>query len=197
MRDEVDGEDYLTVIDYFMVKVSYLPQMILNDVPLLRTLRGPWCLRCITTSLSRRITPSRSIIRVSSVKKYCTFPTSPPILTTHLTIQRIKVRQKHPHGSLKYYLILTFLAVDAQIAGKIIVDMTRLRDEGIILPIFPVPDEDREMRGKVHYKVEYDLVAIVEGRNLRYEARYPANHLGQVQKTGQISIAAAFKPGTG
>jgi hypothetical protein len=75
--------------------------------------------------------------------------------------------------------------------------MTQLRDEGIILPIFPVPNEDGEKRGKSHYKVEHDLVVIVEGRNPHYEARYPANHLGKVQKTGQISIAAAFKPGTG
>jgi hypothetical protein len=43
------------------------------------------------------------------------------------------------------------------------VDMTRLRDDGTILPIFPVEDDEGEMRGKVHYKVEYDLVAIVEG----------------------------------
>ena len=75
--------------------------------------------------------------------------------------------------------------------------MTRLREDGTILPIFPVADDDGERRGKVHYKVEYDLVAIVEGRNLRYEARYPANHFGKVQRTGQICIAAAFKPGTG
>lgn len=108
-----------------------------------------------------------------------------------------KVRQKYPHGSIKYCLILNLLSVDAQIAGKIVVDKTRLRDEEIVLPIFPVPVDDGERRGKVHYKVEYDLVAIVKGKNLRYEARYPTNHLGKVQKTGQISIAAAFKPGTG
>ncbi len=48
------------------------------------------------------------------------------------------------------------------------------------------------------YVVEYDLVAIVEGRNLRYEARYPAaGGTGKVQKASQISIASAFKPGTG
>jgi hypothetical protein len=86
---------------------------------------------------------------------------------------------------------------DAQIAGKIITNMTFLRGEGKILPTFPVADDDGAVRGKVHYKVEYDLVPIVEGRNLRYEARYPANQFGKVQKTGQISIAAAFKPGTG
>jgi hypothetical protein len=62
-----------------------------------------------------------------------------------------------------------------------------------------------------HYKVEYDLVVIVEGRNLRYEARWPARddheQIGKRKragkssymtlKTAQISIASAFKPGTG
>jgi hypothetical protein len=54
-------------------------------------------------------------------------------------------------------------------------------------------------------------VAIVEGRNLRYEARWPPtdNHeeirkrkwAGEssyvVLETAQVSIAAAFQPGTG
>jgi len=75
--------------------------------------------------------------------------------------------------------------------------MTFLRERNTILPTFPVPDEDGEIRGKIHYRVDYDLVAIVEGRNLRYEARYPADHTGTARNTGQISIAAAFKPGTG
>ena len=61
----------------------------------------------------------------------------------------------------------------------------------------PTPGENGMSQGKVHYKVDYDLYAIVEGRNLRYEARYPANESGKVQKAGQISIAAAFRPGTG
>lgn len=44
---------------------------------------------------------------------------------------------------------------------------------------------------------------IVDGRNLRYEARWPipkendqTHHKQNVQAEGQISIAAAFKPGT-
>jgi hypothetical protein len=76
--------------------------------------------------------------------------------------------------------------------------MTSLRERGTILPTFPTPDEDGITRGKIHYEVTYDLVPIVEGRNLRYEARYPADAgAGAVQKVGQISIAAAFLPGTG
>ncbi|TGO62414.1 hypothetical protein BOTNAR_0114g00130 [Botryotinia narcissicola] len=81
---------------------------------------------------------------------------------------------------------------DTQIAGRIIVDMTFLRDKGIITPVYP----EEGLGGKEHYRVEYELVAKVEGRALRYEARYPAGKGGKVQKKGQFSIAAAFKGGT-
>ncbi|KAL2068408.1 hypothetical protein VTL71DRAFT_16506 [Oculimacula yallundae] len=85
----------------------------------------------------------------------------------------------------------------AQEAGRIIVDMTFLRDEGYIQPIMPVYDNYGIAHGKPHYEVTYDLIPIVEGRDLRYEARFPPNKNGQVKKTGQVSIAAAFRPGTG
>lgn len=87
--------------------------------------------------------------------------------------------------------------------------MTFLRDEHKLTPIYPKEDEeDREYqeyenganegtKGQVHYEITYDLVVTVEGRNLRYEARYPAGSRGKVLKTGQISIASAFRPGTG
>ncbi|KAI9650554.1 hypothetical protein NHQ30_000571 [Ciborinia camelliae] len=81
---------------------------------------------------------------------------------------------------------------DAQIAGRIIVDMTFLRDKGIIKPVYP----EEGNNGMKHYRVEYELVAIVEGRALRYEARYPAGEDGRVLGEGQFSIAAAFKEGT-
>ena len=84
----------------------------------------------------------------------------------------------------------------AQVAGKIIVDMSFLRDENLIWPTFAVPDEKKNPQGKTHWRVDYDLVPIVEGRNLRYEARYPTNSSGKALKTGQVGIAAAFKPGT-
>lgn len=83
-----------------------------------------------------------------------------------------------------------FTAAGLQIAGKILVDMTWLRDKKVIRPIEPTSANG----GIRHYKVEYELVAIIEGRDLRYEARYPAG--GKVQKSLQVSIAAAFRPGT-
>jgi hypothetical protein len=82
------------------------------------------------------------------------------------------------------------LQAGIQVAGKILVDMTWLREQKIVKPIDPGPG----CNGIRYYKVEYELVAIVEGRNLRYEARYPAG--GKMQESRQVSIAAAFRPGT-
>ncbi|KAF7593676.1 hypothetical protein BBP40_011086 [Aspergillus hancockii] len=53
-------------------------------------------------------------------------------------------------------------------AGRIVVDMTYLKDKGHIVPIMPYGM-------KRHYLVEFDLVVIVDGRNLQFEARYPCS----------------------
>lgn len=78
--------------------------------------------------------------------------------------------------------------IGAEIGGRIVVDMTFLRKEGLIQP--------EGLPGKRHYKVEFKLVMIVDGRNLRYEARWPIGEGAQVQGKGQTCIAAAFVPGT-
>lgn len=68
--------------------------------------------------------------------------------------------------------------------------MTWLRDSKRLKPI-----ESKSGRGKKHYRVDFELVASVEGRNLRYEARWKGPE--GTEKVGkQVSIAAAFKPGT-
>lgn len=68
--------------------------------------------------------------------------------------------------------------------------MSFLVEKGLIEAIEPDPRSG----SKRHYKIELELVMIIDGRNLRYEARWPAG--GEVQSGGQISIAAAFQPGT-
>lgn len=68
--------------------------------------------------------------------------------------------------------------------------MTFLRDEGYISLTYPKPGD----KWLPHYKVEFELLMIIDGRNLRYEARYPPG--GQIRDQGQICIAAAFNPGT-
>ncbi|CZR65043.1 uncharacterized protein PAC_14943 [Phialocephala subalpina] len=109
------------------------------------------------------------------------------------------------HSSTLSQTRLTIPFKGAIEAGRIIVDMTFLRDEGKITPIYPEVygseegeyDEEEDIRGKPHYLITYDIVPIVQGRNLRYEVRYPAGEPGKTQKIGQICIAAAFTPGTG
>lgn len=94
-------------------------------------------------------------------------------------------------------------------AGEIIADMTFLKDEGLIKP--EPPSQYSTYSGpKVpyHWEVSFELVMIVDGRNLRYEARWPPRPPSEdgesrvrvqnqrVHAKGQTSIAAAFKPGT-
>ncbi|KAG2019349.1 hypothetical protein GB937_005263 [Aspergillus fischeri] len=75
----------------------------------------------------------------------------------------------------------------AKVAGKIELDMTFLRTEGHIRPVKP----DNEL-GRRHYRVEYDLVMIVDGYNIRYEARWDNGQGEHVLAEKQINIAAAF-----
>lgn len=74
--------------------------------------------------------------------------------------------------------------------GKIETDMTFLKEQNLIQPV----EVEDGVRAKRHYNVKFELVMIVNGRNLRWEARYPAG--GEVQGRAQISIASAFVPGT-
>jgi hypothetical protein len=82
--------------------------------------------------------------------------------------------------------------------------MTFLREEGHIKLQEPsVYSTYQGPKAPRYWSVEFQLVMIVEGRNLRYEARWPLPSEDEqtsqgptVHATGQISIAAAFKPGT-
>ncbi|CAG8974761.1 hypothetical protein HYALB_00000372 [Hymenoscyphus albidus] len=79
----------------------------------------------------------------------------------------------------------------AQISGSIITPMDAFRSPDNV--VLPDTDANGEVQGKPHYMVSYDLIPVVEGRNLRYETML---HSGEVRQTGQISIASAFRPGT-
>ncbi|CZR68305.1 uncharacterized protein PAC_18204 [Phialocephala subalpina] len=102
---------------------------------------------------------------------------------------------------------------DAQIVGRIVTDVTSLKDRGLLEIVEPEMDDDGELCGNRHYKVEYDLVPMIKGRDLIYEARWPSSdslsrtendrrkrrrlEKYEFKQTAQISIAAAFLPGTG
>ncbi|OBT41085.1 hypothetical protein VE00_09322 [Pseudogymnoascus sp. WSF 3629] len=78
----------------------------------------------------------------------------------------------------------------ARVAGKVTADMTYLVTEGLIHPIEPEGINTRR-----HYKIEFDLIMIVNGVNLRFEACWQRNGRSEGVHT-DISIAAAFTPGT-
>ena len=89
--------------------------------------------------------------------------------------------------------------------------MTFLRDKGHIGITYPETDDYGVPRGLPRYRVEYDIVVTVEGRNLRYEAIWTPKdndqrskkrkrsdqHKFEVLQTAQVSIASAFQPGRG
>ncbi|KAF2734482.1 hypothetical protein EJ04DRAFT_602989 [Polyplosphaeria fusca] len=89
----------------------------------------------------------------------------------------------------------------AEEAGKLRADMTFLKDQGLIEPQLPLSDSTLWGTKKKYWAVHYDVVLIVEGRSLRYEAHYPPSSALQpgeqpVIQIGQVCIAAAFQPGT-
>jgi hypothetical protein len=83
-------------------------------------------------------------------------------------------------------------ATGAEVEGFIEVDMTFLITDGLIPPTIPAPGE----RGKPHWKVEFEMVMTLKGRNLKYQARYPAGEQGKVLEEDQTCVAAAFVHGT-
>jgi hypothetical protein len=130
-------------------------------------------------------------------------PTMRMSLTTENRMQLIKVfsrdapLQSQPHANEP-------TSTGAEFAGKIEVDMTFLKDMGYIQ--LKPPSEYSTYSGPSapdHWSVEFQLVMIIDGRNLRYEARWPIPNESDnnsqeknVKAQGQISIAAAFQPGT-
>ncbi|TEY45859.1 hypothetical protein BOTCAL_0326g00040 [Botryotinia calthae] len=58
----------------------------------------------------------------------------------------------------------------ATVIGIIETDMAFLKEQNLIQPVEP----EEGVRAKRHYKVEYELVMIVNDRNMGWEARYPA-----------------------
>jgi hypothetical protein len=92
--------------------------------------------------------------------------------------------------SLDDFDIILTVRIGAVKAGTIVADMTPLVEGGYIQLTEPEPG----YFGRPHYRIEFELVMIIDGRNLRWEARWPRG--GEARAEGEICIAAAFKPGT-
>lgn len=80
--------------------------------------------------------------------------------------------------------------------------MTFLKDRGLITPQLPSVYSTHSSLQKQHWEVHYEIAMIVEGRSIRFEARWP---MKENLKEGEdqlvlamelVGIAAAFKPGT-
>jgi hypothetical protein len=96
------------------------------------------------------------------------------------------------------------MGVGHELAGEMKVDMTFLKTKKLIEPERPRFVEAKVSKAfkKGYWTVEFEIVLVIQGRNLRYEARWPKRELlqpGEVQtvcRRGQVCIAAAFEPGT-
>jgi len=92
--------------------------------------------------------------------------------------------------------------IGAQKVGTIVANMNFLRDEGLIEPQFPSVYSTHSSSQKQHWEVHYEVAMIVEGRSIRFEARWPLMeklNQGQEQRVlamKLVGIAAAFRPGT-
>jgi hypothetical protein len=93
-------------------------------------------------------------------------------------------------------------ASGAVMVGFLTADLTRLRDEGRIKPQYPSEFSKHAGSQKRYWEVHYEVALIVEGRSIRFEARYPVKdglRPGEQQEIlgiKLVGIAAAFSPGT-
>jgi hypothetical protein len=92
--------------------------------------------------------------------------------------------------------------VGAEPIGRIETVLTFLIDEGKIEPQFPDDYSTHAGSNKKHWEAHYELIMTVEGRSIRFEAKWPARkHLqpGESQRNlgaTLVGIAASFQPGT-
>ena len=86
--------------------------------------------------------------------------------------------------------------------GALETDVTGLRDQGRLQLQAPSEFSTHAGSEKTYWEVHYEIALVVEGRSIRFEARFPVkSHLrpGEEQTplgTKLVGIAAAFAPGT-
>ncbi|KAG4259811.1 hypothetical protein FPRO03_12461 [Fusarium proliferatum] len=84
----------------------------------------------------------------------------------------------------------------AERAGAIEVDVTFLRDEGLITSEEAPPQEDGNKAGSRHFKIDLKMRIKVIGRDLEWLIRTgTAIYKDQIEKKCLINIASAFRPG--
>jgi hypothetical protein len=87
----------------------------------------------------------------------------------------------------------------AFVLSYIEVDVSDLRNEFPLEPKATTGPRTR-VSNRDNRVVKFDLVIMVEGRQLKYEARWPSAALSadevRVRKRGYVSLAPSFVPGT-
>jgi hypothetical protein len=98
--------------------------------------------------------------------------------------------------------ISTNSVLGAEAIGTIETDLTFLITDGLIEPQLPSAESTYVNSRKKHWQAHYEILMIVEGRSIRFEARWPARQdlkpgvNQRVLATKLVGIAAAFLPGT-
>lgn len=87
---------------------------------------------------------------------------------------------------------ICFHPLGAEQGGRILVNLTFIKDDDAFQPETRI---DEEGKSYTYYKVFFDLWIIIEGLNLRFEARSPSDP-EKVCQSKTFSLAAGFKPGT-
>lgn len=92
-----------------------------------------------------------------------------------------------------------FFLIGASLLSFIEIDVSDLKDE---FPTEPKASTGPRTRPKNRDNrvVKFDLVIMVEGRQLKYEARWPSGARSadevRIRKRGYVSLAPSFAPGT-
>ncbi|KAJ9610003.1 hypothetical protein H2200_006333 [Cladophialophora chaetospira] len=93
-------------------------------------------------------------------------------------------------SSLTTQAVLTMSG--AEQLGKIMFDLTELKSQP---KKYLTTEDSSDHVEHTFWEIEFDLCLIIDGRNLRFEARSPENP-NQVTSSQNFSIAASFIPGT-
>jgi hypothetical protein len=104
-----------------------------------------------------------------------------------------------------YYWAVSYTTnsdVGAKLVGSIEADLTFLLEKNLIQPQFPSEYSTYVGSRKQHWVIHYEVALVVQGRSIRFEARWPVKRDLEPGKSQEVlgmklvGIAAAFQPGT-
>jgi hypothetical protein len=114
-------------------------------------------------------------------------------------------RKTHSLNKGSYGLLMLYTTngdLGAKLVGSIEADLTFLKEQNLIQPQLPSIYSTHVGSRKQHWVTHYEVAMVVQGRSIRFEARWPVKRdlkPGQSQAVlamKLVGIAAAFQPGT-